>query len=155
STSTSVATITQAGLATGVGTGTSTISATLGAIPGTTVLTVSTPGPPPPTLSSVTVSPSNKTINVNTTLQYAATANFSDGTTADCSPTATWASTSTSVATISSTGLATAKANGATSIQGTCSGVTGVTALNVQTPAPTLSSIAVTPANQTQYNGSS
>lgn len=154
SSSTAVATITQAGVATGIAAGTSTIQAALGAISGTTVLTVTAPGPPPPTQTSTTISPANKTININTTLQYAATAVFSDGSTQPCTGT-TWASTSTGVATISSSGLASAVANGSTTIQGTCGGILGSTTLTVQTPAPTLSSIAVTPTNQTQYNGSS
>lgn len=153
STVTANATVSSTGLVSGIAAGTSTVSATLGAVSGNTVVTVTAPGPPPPTPSSVTITPSNKTININTTLQYTATLVFSDGSTQSCA--ATWASTATGVATINSSGLASAVGNGTTSIQGTCSSIMGSTNLTVQTPVPTLSSIAVTPANQSQYNGSS
>lgn len=154
SSNTAAATITSAGLATSLAAGTTTIKAQLGSTSGTTTLTVTTPGPPPPTQTSTSVAPANSTINKTTTLQYAATAVFSDGSTQPCPPATTWNSTSTGVATISSSGLATGVANGSTTIQATCNTILGSTTLTVQTPAPTLSSIAVTPAIPTQYNGS-
>ena len=59
------------------------------------------------------------------------------------------------MATINGSGLATAGASaGSTTISATLSGVTGSTTLTVQAaPAPTLTSIAVTPANPTIQTG--
>ncbi len=70
----SVATVNTAGLATGVGGGTTTISATSGTVTGTTTLTVVA-------LQSITVTPAAATVAPNGTQQYAATGNYSDGST--------------------------------------------------------------------------
>ena len=143
------------GLALGLAAGTSSISATIGAIGGNTLLTVSNPGPPPPMQTGTSVGPPNVTINVGQTLQYQGLEQFSDGSTVDCTSTATsWGSTTPATATITSAGLATAVAAGTTTIQVTCGGHTGSTGLTVQAIMPTLVSIAVTPASPTQYNGS-
>lgn len=96
SSATTVATINSTGLATAVAAGTSTITAALGAISGTTVLTVTSQGPPPATLSSLTVTPSSKTVNVGSTLTLTATGNYSDGSTANVSAAPTVWSTSDS-----------------------------------------------------------
>jgi len=60
-------------------------------------------------------------------LQYAATARFSDGTTKDVSSTATWSSSSKSVASVSTTGLATGIGLGTTNIGATFSGISSTT----------------------------
>ncbi len=56
-------------------------------------------------------------------LQYAATALFSDGSTKDASSTATWTSSNTSVAVVSSTGLASGIGLGTTNITATFNGI--------------------------------
>jgi Bacterial Ig-like domain (group 2) len=148
------ATVSQSGLAFGLAAGTSSISATLGAIGGNTTLTVTNPGPPPPTQTGTNVGPPTPTINVGSTFQFQALETFTDGSTKDCTATAIWASTVTATATITSVGLATGVAAGTTTIQATCNGFTGTDVLTVQAIVPTLSSIAVTPPSPTQYNGS-
>ena len=144
SSDTSVATISVQGLATGAaaGNGTTSITAMLDGISGSTNLSVG-----PPTLLSITVTPANMTIDPSSTLQFTATGHYSDGTNQDITGSVTWASTDTSVATISAQGLATGAAggNGTTSITAMLGTITGSTNLTVE-PA-TLLSITVTPGN--------
>ena len=90
-----VATISAAGLAHGASQGESTISATLGAVSGNTLLTVG-----PPTLTSIAVTPTNPTIANGTTSSSRPPADYSDGSTADLTSSATWGSASPAVATI-------------------------------------------------------
>jgi type IV pilus assembly protein PilY1 len=150
SATTSVATISSGGLATGITLGSSLITATLGTISGSTTLTVvnAPPPPPPPTLISLTVTPVNPTDHPGQTKQFTATAVYSNGSTANVTASATWTSSATAVATISSSGLATSVALGGTTITATWSGLSGSTTLTV-VPWPTLVSINVTPANPT------
>ncbi len=105
-----------------------------------------------PTLVSVAVTPLNATNLVGATQQYTATGTYSDSSTQNITSQATWSSSKTTVATISASGLATAVSAGSTTISATLSGVTGSTALTVQTP-PTLVSVAVTPLNATNLVG--
>ncbi len=124
---TSVATITSAGVATGVGTGTSTIQATSGSISGSTVLTVT-----PPALVSIAVTPANASVQVGSTpAQYTATGTYSDNSTQNLTSSVTWASTTTSVATITSAGVVTPVAAGSTTIQATSGSIIGSTGLTV------------------------
>jgi hypothetical protein len=124
-----VATINATGLATGVGAGTSTISATVGSISGSTLLTVT-----PATLVSIAVTPANPSITRGTTQQFTATGTFSDNSTQVLSN-AVWASGTATVATINATGLATAVSAGTSTISGTSGSISGSTLLTV-TPAP-------------------
>ena len=74
----SVATVSSAGLLTGVAAGTATITASSGAISGTTTATIQVSG-----LQSIVISPSNTSIKSGATQQYAATGHLQDGTTQD------------------------------------------------------------------------
>jgi trimeric autotransporter adhesin len=146
SSTTSVATVSSGGLATGVGVGATTISATKGGITGSTVVTVvSLP------LVSIAVTPPNPSIAKGTTQQFTATGTYSDNSTQDLTTQVTWASDTTGVATISGGGLATAVAVGTAHISATKGAITGSTGLTV-TPA-ILQSIAVTPANPSLAKG--
>jgi len=148
SAATSVATISNAlesrGTATAVATGTSSISAALMGVTGTTVLTVTAA-----VLQSIALTPANPSVPAGGTDQFTATGTYSDQSTQDLTTQVTWASATTSVATISSAsgsqGLATAVATGTCSISAILAGVTGTTVLTVS-PAVLLS-IAVTPVN--------
>jgi len=138
----STATINTAGLANSVGTGTATISATLGSVTGSTLLTVT-----PATLVSIAITPPLPSIAAGTTQQFAATGTFTDGSTQDLTQSAYWSSSAAIVATISdasgSQGLATALTAGTTTISVT-SGTVNATATLTVTPA-ILVSIAVNP----------
>jgi uncharacterized protein YjdB len=139
SSSASSATIDVHGLATGVAAGTTTISATLGGVIGSTTLAVSAP-----TISSITVTPVGLTLSIGIRQQYTATATYSDGSSQDLVSGVTWSSSSTSVATITSSGLATTVGAGQTTITATVGSFSDTSTLTV-VPAQ-LISIAVTPA---------
>ena len=153
--STTVATIDEMGLATGVGGGSTTITATVDDVSGTARLTVTgdpdppdlpdppdppdppppPPPPPPPVVASVTVSPPSASIEEGDTRQFTARALDSDneeitGKTFD------WSSSSTRVATINASGLATARNTGSTTITAEVDGVSGEATLTVTAPPP-------------------
>jgi trimeric autotransporter adhesin len=139
---TTVATIVAGGNATSVGLGSTVITATLGTLSGTTTLTVTNA-----TLSTITVTPANPTNALGTTRQFAATGNFSDNTTQDLTNQVTWASATTSVATINSAGLAQTAGVGDSVISATSGTIVGSTTLHVTNAV--LTSIAVTPPTPT------
>ncbi len=138
------------GVATSVAQGNTTIHATLGALSGSTVFTVTGA-----TLSSISVAPSSPSIAKGTSQQFTATGDYSDGSSIDLTQTVTWASSATAVATISnaagSKGKASAAGVGTTTISAAFGGKKGSTLLTV-TPA-TLVSLAVTPASASIARG--
>jgi N-acetylneuraminic acid mutarotase len=95
-------------------------------------------------LNSISVSPATSQLGVGATLQYTATATFSDGTTTDVTASSSWTSSATAIASINaSSGSATAVAIGQatiTAIKGSISGSATLTVI-----APTVVSISVTP----------
>jgi uncharacterized protein YjdB len=141
-----VAAITAGGLASGVVAGTSKIQAASGGVSGSTTLTVTSA-----TLVSVAVTPANPSIAKGKTEQFTATGTFSDNSTQNLTGSVTWTSQTTSVVTITAGGLATGVATGASQIQAASGAVDGSTNLTVT--APTLVSIAVTPANPSIAKG--
>jgi 6-phosphogluconolactonase (cycloisomerase 2 family)/urocanate hydratase len=148
SSSTAVATVSNAsgsyGLATSVGQGSSTVSATLGSVSGSAPLTVT-----PATLVSIAVTPTTSTLPNGDTQQFTATGTYTDGSTQNLTAQVTWSSSAASVAAINnasgSNGLATATAQGSTTLSATLNGVSGSTPLTVS-PA-VLVSLAITPPN--------
>jgi hypothetical protein len=100
------------------------------------------------TLVSITLSPQNPTISLGATQQFTATGNYSDGSSKDITASVTWASSVSTVASISNTagsnGLATSVAVGSTTISATLGTTTSSTTLTVG-PVATLLSITVTP----------
>ena len=84
-----------------------------------------------PVLTSITVTPANPSISVNGQQQFTATGNYSDGSHQNLTSSATWASSSPSVATITSGGLATGVAAGSTTIKATYNTISGSTGLTV------------------------
>lgn len=116
------------GLARGVSGGNTNISASYGSMSGNAALTVR------PNLVAIVVTPGNPTILIGTTQQFSATANYSDGTSVAITTPLTWASSSTLVATINGSGLATGVAPGSTIISASNGTLTGNAALNVVAP---------------------
>lgn len=123
------------GLARGLGAGSSQIKATLGSVSSPlATLTVTSA-----TLKSIAVTPASLAIAAGTSLAYTATGTYSDGSLQDISTSVAWASSKTSVATISaSSGLATGVAVGTTSITASQGGAgspvaIAVGSLNTQT----------------------
>jgi len=134
-----ISTISSAGLATGVAAGSTSITATLSGetSPAVTLLVI----PALQALSSIVVTPTSPdNLAVGLTLQFAATGTYADGSTKDITSPVTWASSKTSIATISPAGLATGTTAGTTDITATLEGVTSPA---VSLPVAILSSIAV------------
>ena len=143
SSTTGVASIDAAGLATSYNEGTTVITAT-GSAAGTTTLTVTAAE-----LASIAVTPDGATIVHTGTQQYRAMGTYTDGSVIDVTndPGITWASSNEGFATINTTGLATSVAQGAAVISASIGAVSSndtaeSAALNV-TEAQ-LQSIAVT-----------
>ena len=125
STNDSVVTVSASGLATAIANGSATVRATTDGITGAASLTVSQQ------VASVTVTLTRDTITaLGSTSQFTATARDANDSTV-AGKTATWISSDTSVATVNSDGLATAKANGSTTISATTDSITGAEALTV------------------------
>jgi uncharacterized protein YjdB len=149
-----VATISNAGgsqgIATTVAAGTTTISATLGTVSGSTILTVTDA-----VLVSIDVTPVNPSVALGRTQPFVATGTFSDATTQDLTTQVTWVSGDETIATISnaagSQGVATTLAVGSTTITATLDGISGVSTLTVTRAA--LDAIALTPANPSVAKG--
>ncbi len=89
--------------------------------------------------TSIALTPANPSVAKGLTQQFTATGTYTDGSTANLTGSVTWASATTSVATINSTGLAQSLATGTTNITAALGGVTSpidtltVTALLVVT----------------------
>jgi len=132
------------GLARGIAPGPATITAVLGAVSGTAMLTITNA-----TLSALAVTPATQVIASGTNQQFTATGIYSDGTTANLTDQVAWSSSSSAVATISnaagSLGLCTGASLGAVTITATSGTVTGSATLAISNA--TLRSIQVTAAN--------
>ncbi len=150
SSDTGKATINSTGLATGKDAGTTTITATVDGVSGMATLTVSEPPPPPVVVATVTVSPSQASIEEGETQQFSATAYESDNTEIS-GKRFTWKSSDTGKATINSTGLATGKDAGTTTITATVDGVSGMATLTVSEPPPMLRSRTGTISGRNNY----
>jgi hypothetical protein len=107
------------------------VSATLGAVSGSTALTVSSAK-----LMSIAVTPADQSVSKGATVQYKATGTYSDMSTQDLTTQVSWTSSSNKVALVSnapgSQGLATAVSAGATTIKATLATVSGSTSLMVK-----------------------
>jgi Domain of unknown function (DUF4082)/Putative Ig domain/Bacterial Ig-like domain (group 2) len=93
---------------------------------------------PPPTLSSISVSPVAPTLLTGATQAFTATGTYSNGTTQNITSQVTWASSVTARATVNSSGLASAIAAGSTTISATLGAISGNTTLTVQTGSLTI-----------------
>src|SRR5213596_4707 len=127
-----IATVNSSGLVTGVVAGAVTITATSEGQSGTASITVS--GVP---VASVTVSPASASVPVGQTVQLSATLRDANGTILT-GRSVTWASNNTPVATVTGTGLVTAKVAGSATITATSEGQSGTAAITV-TPVPVAS----------------
>lgn len=84
------------------------------------------------TLVGISISPSNQTIQFGGTQQFTATGTFGDGSTQSITSSVTWTSSSTNIATINSSGLATAgNSAGSTNITASKGNQSAVTTLTV------------------------
>jgi uncharacterized protein YjdB len=141
-----VATISATGIATGLSAGTTTITASIngftGVVSSTASLTVSGSSTGGGTPSSIAIIPNTQLVTMaGDTAQFEAIETTATGSTVDVTNTATWGSSSPSIATIGpSTGLATAVSLGTVTITATYTGggnaLTGTAALTVGSGSP-------------------
>lgn len=132
------------GLVTSVGVGSTAITATMDEMSNYTHLTVT-----PAELLSLEITPENTTVTLGFTKQFTLIGNYTDDTTQDLTIHATWASSDTSVATISNTagskGLAATVSEGVTTIGASIEGIAASTQLIVT--KANLMAIQVEPQN--------
>ncbi|HXG27869.1 MAG TPA: Ig-like domain-containing protein [Nevskiales bacterium] len=126
-----VASIDANGLATALNDGETVITGTHQGFSDTARLTVT-----PPVITSITVTPSPVTKRVGETQQFAAAAQYSDGSAEDPATGIEWSSSAPAVASIDANGLATALAPGGTEIRARRDGVTGAAQLAVEAAPP-------------------
>lgn len=100
--------------------------------------------PPRPALVSIAVSPATPSVALGLAQQFAALAQYSDGTSGDITNSATWTSATPRVASVSSSGLAASLTQGTSIITATSGSIHGSATFSVT--APVLASISVTPA---------
>jgi uncharacterized protein YjdB len=140
-----IATISSGGMATGFGPGTVSITAQSSiSLKSSATLTVSGAAV---NLSSIVVSPAASSLPVNSSQQFTATGNYTDGSSADLTSLVTWSSTPATIATVSASGLVNGVAAGSGNISASLGGISGSTSLTVT--APSIASIAVTPVGLT------
>lgn len=132
STAPAVATVTAAGVATGVAAGSTTIRVTSGSVTGAATLTVAAGTPSP--VASITLSPTSASVSVGQTRAFVATLRDASGNTLS-GRTITWSSTAPAIASVSSAGVATALMAGSTTIRASAEGITGSAAVTVTAPA--------------------
>src|SRR5207248_2849962 len=118
SSNTTVATVSASGLVTGKVAGTAAITATSEGQSGTAAITVTAAGVP---VASVSVTPATAQVFEGQTVQLTATPRDSGGNVLS-GRTVTWASSNTSVATVSASGLVTGKVAGTATITATSEG---------------------------------
>jgi len=141
-----VATVSGTGLVTAAGAGSATITATSEGQSGTASVVVSTVP-----VASVTVAPASATPQIGQTVQLTATPKDASGNPLS-GRVITWSSSSTTVATVSGSGLVTARAAGSATITATSEGQSGAAAVTVPAPAP-VASVSVSPASATLQIG--
>jgi len=135
---------------TGIAAGSVTATATSEGKSGSATVTVTQVA-----VKSVSVAPSNPSINVAQTQQFTATVIDANNNPAPSRP-VSWSSSNLLVATIDpNTGVATALIPGTTTITATSGGVSGTTTLTVAALPPTVASVSVSPSSQSivQNNG--
>ncbi|MCU1299373.1 MAG: LigC protein [Acidobacteriaceae bacterium] len=141
-----VATISNAisthGWAKGIAQGQSTITATSASVQASAVLNVTNA-----TISSVAINPANPNIPLGTNQVFAALGTFSDNTIQDITNTTTWTTSNNTIASITVSGVATARKAGAATITATFGSVTQSTTLTVN--LTNLTSISIQPGNLT------
>jgi uncharacterized protein YjdB len=151
SASSAIATVSTTGLVTAVASGAAEISASMGTgnaiVRKSTIVNVAAPAP-----ASVLVAPASASIDAGSTQQLTATVRDANGTTISPSPTLTWQSSNTAIASVSSVGLVTAVSVGSATITArTANNVAGTATISVL-PAP--ATVVLAPAAPSLIVGS-
>lgn len=128
------------GLVTALKPGSATLTATSGSVSQTAALTII------PAVSTVTVTPTPNALTTGQTVQLTASLQDANGGTIT-GRTVTWASSNDAIASVSTTGLVTAKALGSANITASVEGKTGTAVVNVNPVS--VARVAITPASGT------
>jgi hypothetical protein len=128
------------GLATSSGQGSATITATASSLSSSTTITVGQA-----TLSSLAVTPSSVSVALGYNEQFTAIATLSDDSVQDVTQSATWTSSTPTVAVVNSTGLAASLLVGTTNVSASFGAAVGSALLTVISPVPV--SLVISPAN--------
>jgi len=146
----SVATV-NSGVAIGVSEGNAIITASFGGLVSNGATLIVDPAPAV-TLQSIMIGPEVAGIIVGGKQQYAATGTYSDGSTADITNSAIWASSLPSVATINASGLASGIGAGTAYITASIGGITSNSATLTVTAVPNrIASVNVTMVQLMSY----
>ncbi len=148
SSNTGVASIDGTGTATAGTQGSTQISATYQTFSGAAGLSVSAA-----TIKAIHVTPSIASLAKGTSLQLAASATLTDGSTQDVTNSVSWSSNATPLCTVTSAALTTAAAVGVCTVTATSGAINGSAVLTVT--AATLSSITINPPNPSVSSGGS
>ena len=148
SSNTSVATVSNAGLVSGVTAGSATITATSEGKSGTATIIVT--GVTTVPVATVDLNPATATVQAGQTVQLTATPKDSNGNVLS-GRTVTWTSSNTSVATVSTSGLVSGLTPGSATITATSEGKSGTASVTV-TNVP-VASVDVTPPTATVQAG--
>lgn len=142
SANTAIATVNATGVSTGLSAGAAVMTASFEGKSATATITVL-----PARLVGIALLPATATLNIGTTLQYAVIGSFDNNTTRDITAASSFSAADPATATIDAAGLATARAQGTTSIDATSGGLRASATLSVL-PATVLS-LTLTPATTT------
>lgn len=137
---TSIATV-SAGWAASHAAGNTTLSATLGTVGGSSVLTVTSPA-----LARIAITPVNPVLPPGFNQQLTATGTYSDGSTQNLTASVTWTSSNTAVATVATGGLVTAAAGGTANIIASTSAQAAQTGITVTSGGPPIIAASASPA---------
>ena len=140
-----IATVSSAGVVTGVGAGTATITATSSGKTGTASVSVSASPPPTPVVTTVTVTPATPSVVAGATVALAATVKDAQGNVMS-GQTVTWTTSSASVATVNANGVVTGASAGSATITATSSGKSGTAAVTVTASPPVVTTVTVSPS---------
>jgi uncharacterized protein YjdB len=145
SSTTSVATVDNNGLAAILAAGATTITATVGSFTDSTTITVV-----PAQLTSLTISPATVSIAAGTQQQFTATGNFDDGST-QVLTSLQWSSSATSILTIDANGLGLGLAPGTSTVTATSGSIAATASVTVT--SATLVSLQIAPSNSSMPAG--
>ncbi|MES2262377.1 MAG: Ig-like domain-containing protein [Pseudomonadota bacterium] len=134
--------VANTGLATAVKAGNTVITATSGALSGSTTLTVN-----PAVLTSIAVAPQNPTVQIGATRQLTVTATYSDGGTTDVTAASTYTSGTPAAVGVNAAGLTSGLAAGSSVVTARFGGQSASTTVTV--PAVQLLALTVNPASAT------
>ncbi|MHB8874124.1 MAG: Ig-like domain-containing protein, partial [Myxococcaceae bacterium] len=140
-----VATVSSAGVATGVAAGSATVTASASGQSGSATLTVTAI---PLVLTTITVSPATASVQTGQTSLFTATGLDQNGGVM-AGTTFTWTSSDSAVATVDSAGLATGVADGQATLTASSQGKSGTAVLTVTAAPPVVATVVVTPSTGT------